>query len=158
MSFVVEDLLSYNAPNNSLLGMLLKEGGPLYVEFNVEKKLYSSLVLDRRESITVLKDNEDECSTSPLVSKEVRVIGVMEKQNQGSGFGHLCREIFYIKESGDLPIYEVLLIRGHRHCETDGRKRRKYRQLVLRQHTSGCSERGQGWPVRFRGYGSARAR
>jgi hypothetical protein len=37
MSFVVEDLLTYNAPNNSLLGMLLNEGGPLYVEFNVEK-------------------------------------------------------------------------------------------------------------------------
>ena len=158
MSFVVEDLLSYNARNNSLLGMLLNAGGPLYVEFNVENKLYSSLRQGRRESITVLEDDRDECSTSPLVSKEVRVIGVMEKHDQGSGFGHLCREIFYIKESDDIPLYEVLLIRGHRHCETDGRKRRKYRQLVLRQHTSGCTERGQGWPVRFRGYGSARAR
>ena len=155
MSFVVEDLLSYNAPNNSLLGMLLKEEGPLYVEFNVENKLYSSLRQGRRESITVLEDDGDECSTSPLVSKEVRVIGVMEKQDQGSGFGHLCREIFYIRESDDIPLYEVLLIREHRHCETDGRKRRKYRQLVLREHTLGCSERGQGWPIRGRGYGSA---
>ena len=155
MSFVVEDLLRYSAPNNSLLAMLLNEGGPLYVEFKVENKLYSSLRQGRRESITVLEDDGEECSTSPLVSKEVRVIGVMEKQDQGSGFGHLCREIFYIKESDDIPLYEVLLIRGHRDCETDGRTRKKYRQLVLRQHTSGCSERGQGWPVRFRGYGSA---
>jgi hypothetical protein len=47
----------------------------------------------------------------------------------------------------------VLLVREHGpHCETDGRKRRKYRQLVLREHTSGCSERGQGWPARFSGY------
>ena len=158
MNFVGDDLLNYNAPNNSLLGMLLDAGGPLYVEFNVENKLYSSLRQGRRESITVLDADEKECSTSPLVSKEVHVIGVMEKEDQGSGFGHLCREIFYLRESRDLPIYEVLLIREHRHCQKDGRKRRKYRQLILREHTSNCSERGQGWPVRFTGYGSSSGR
>jgi hypothetical protein len=28
--------------------------------------------------------------------------------------------------------------------------------LVLREHTSGCSERGQGWPPPFSGYGPAK--
>ena len=139
--------------------MLLEEGGPIYVEFSVEKKLYSSIQQGKTVSITILKDNIEDCSTSPLVSTEIRVVGVMEKQDQGSGFGHLCREIFYIEElRGDLPIYEVLLIRAHRHCETDARKRRKYRQLVLREHTTNCTERGSGWPTRFTGYGLAMPR
>ena len=157
MPFFVPDLLIYQAPRYSLLKRLINARAPLFVDFSTENKLYNSLRHGRNESITVLEVDGKECSTSPLGSHEVRVLGMMEKENQRIGFGHQCREIFYLEEVGDIPVYEVLLIRGHGPvCEEDGRKRRKYRQLVLREHTSGCSERGQGWPPPFSGYGPAK--